>query len=83
MNKRDLLTLVGPTVTRPVQDPLDVLLLDNQLYMLSMSKNIDKTSQSLLSGHFVSTDSQIKLQLDEMVLPCCGHNFCPILIKTE
>ena len=24
-------TLVGPTVTRPVQDPLDVKLLDNQL----------------------------------------------------
>ena len=25
-------TLVGPTVTRPVQDPLAVLLLDNQLH---------------------------------------------------
>ena len=25
--------LVGPTVTRPVQDPLAVLLLDNQLYI--------------------------------------------------
>ena len=26
-------TLVGPNVTRPVQDPLAVLLLDNRLYM--------------------------------------------------
>ena len=26
-------TLVGPSVTRPVQDPLDVLLLDNRLFM--------------------------------------------------
>ena len=24
---------MGPTVTRPVQDPLSVLLLDNQLYI--------------------------------------------------
>ena len=26
-------TLVGPTATRPVQDPLAVLLLNNRLYM--------------------------------------------------
>ena len=26
-------TLVGPTVTRPVQDPLAVVLLDNRLYI--------------------------------------------------
>ena len=36
-NKRDLLALylvtVGPTITRPVQDPLVVLLLDNRLYI--------------------------------------------------
>ena len=34
MNKRDLLALnlVGPTVTRPVVDPLDVLRLYNRLY---------------------------------------------------
>ena len=33
MKRTDLqaLTLVGPTVTRPVQDPLAVLSLDNQL----------------------------------------------------
>ena len=29
--------LVGPTVTRPVQDSLAVLLLDNQLYILTNS----------------------------------------------
>ena len=37
MNKTDLqlpYTLVGPTVKRPVQDPLAVLLLDNRLYIL-------------------------------------------------
>ena len=26
-------TLVGPTVTRPVQDPIAVVLLENQLYI--------------------------------------------------
>ena len=36
VNKRDLLALylVGPTVTRPVQDPLAVWLLNNRLYVL-------------------------------------------------
>ena len=38
MYKIDLqaLTLVGPTVTRPVQDPLAVKLLDNRLEMLKL-----------------------------------------------
>ena len=38
------MTLVGPTVTRSVQDPLAVLLLDNQLYIP------DVTSQYLLTN---------------------------------
>ena len=36
-----LYTLVGPTVTRPVQDPLAVKHLDNQLYILAIkTKNL-------------------------------------------
>ena len=35
-------TLVGPTVTRLVQDPLAVYLLDNQLYTL-LNENITTT----------------------------------------
>ena len=33
-------TLVGPTVTRPLLDPLAVLLLHNQLYMSVCHKNV-------------------------------------------
>ena len=33
VNKTELQTLVGPTVTRLVQDPLAVLRLDNRLFM--------------------------------------------------
>ena len=31
MNKVDLKALVGPTVTRPVQDPLAMVLLNNKM----------------------------------------------------
>ena len=43
MKKRDLLalTLVGPTATGPVLDPLAVLLLDNQLCMYIIYFKID------------------------------------------
>ena len=40
-----LYTLVGPTVTRPVQDPLAVFLLDNRLY-ISIMKNTTKQNKS-------------------------------------
>ena len=33
VNKIDLQALVGPSVTRPVQDPLAVALINNQLYI--------------------------------------------------
>ena len=38
VNRTDLqaLTLVGPTVTRPAQDPLAVLCIDNRLFMWEM-----------------------------------------------
>ena len=41
MNRKDLqaLTLVGPTRNNPVLDPLAVLHLDNQLFMLFQSLN--------------------------------------------
>ena len=39
VNKTDFqpYTFVGPTVTRPVQDPLAVLRLDNQLFFFSVA----------------------------------------------
>ena len=42
VNKRDLqaLTLVGPTVKRPVPDPLAVLSINNQLCMLEVWLNL-------------------------------------------
>ena len=42
VNKKDLLALYlsGPTVIRPVQDPLAVLLLDNQLYIVEKDNNV-------------------------------------------
>ena len=33
-------TSVGPTFTRPVQDPLAVLLLDNRLYLVEKDNNV-------------------------------------------
>ena len=39
---RYLGTLVGPTVTRPIQDPLDVVNLDNRLYTLTLLENLPK-----------------------------------------
>ena len=57
VNKRDLLayTLVGPTVTRPVLNPLAVLLLDNRLFILKVEVGqFDKPSLSCpcCSKHF-------------------------------
>ena len=40
---------MGPTVTRPVQDPLAVLLLDNQLY-IPYDKNLETHLRSHLMG---------------------------------
>ena len=36
--------LVGPTVTRPVKDPLAVLLLDNQLYDRYFGERMENNS---------------------------------------
>ena len=47
VNRIDLraLTLVGPTVTRPVQDPLAILSLDNRLYINVEIKDVMKPKQ--------------------------------------
>ena len=43
-----VVTLVGPTVTRPVQDFLAMLLLDNRLYInLELIKTLMNTAQSI------------------------------------
>ena len=45
--KYKLHTLVGPTVTRQVQDPLAVLLLDNRLYSLFERVHISENTHFL------------------------------------
>ena len=54
VNKRDLqaLTLVGPTVTRPVQDPLAVLILDYWLYIL-LEKVLRLAHPELTLGDYI------------------------------
>ena len=45
------LTLAGPTVTRPVPDPLAVLSLHNQLYMYCLYKMVFATKNFLSQAH--------------------------------
>ena len=45
------LTLAGPTVTRPVPDPLAVLSLHNQLYMYCLYKIVFATKNVLSQAH--------------------------------
>ena len=45
--------LVGPTVTRPVQDPLAVVLLDNRLYFKGENVYITRAVQSISTVSFL------------------------------
>ena len=63
MNKRYLpYTLVGSTVTRPVQDPLAVLLLDNQLCINPIPSCLSRRAHrvALIVSNFYSKWTQIK-----------------------
>ena len=44
---RYLGTLVGPTVTRPAQDPLDVVNLDNRPYMQTFLENVQQPTANV------------------------------------
>ena len=54
-------TLVGPIVTRPVQDPLAVLLLNNRLCILLACKLASTVEQT--GGYNLSIQGKRKLQL--------------------
>ena len=53
VNKRDLLALyLSGTVTRPVQEPLAVLLLDNRLYIPMSHITRNQVPSNFLSSYF-------------------------------
>ena len=64
-------TSVGPTFTRPVQDPLAVALLDNQLYML-----LDSHMKIIPFDKKILNDEKVKRSsftfIEWMLLPVVG-----------
>ena len=89
MNKRDLLDwhLSGTTVTRPVQDPVAVLLLDNQLYIY----NNEHIKYHLCNAYLVgsskespTTEADYSSIVSDILLVrlgncCTGIAFCQVI----